>query len=890
MTPIRLLCVTLTSCLAAAIAVAQCDPRWVPVQGVAGAFGYGSPPSDSMLWDPDGPGPAGTQLVVVGNFACVGSSIAQGIARWDLEADQWLPLGDTSALNGWVRCVAALPNGDLVIGGNFTFNTPTGATTGLARWNGSAWTPFGQPFTGTQVLRMIVGSQGQLVVGGSYTAIGGIAANSVAQWDGTTWRPFGVGLTGGTASVTNLGFLPDGSLLVIGGFQNTGATSCRNVARWNGTGWAQVGPSLGSGIFSGLHIDSDGTFFVGFNFTATGPGFNLNRVACWNGTTWQELSGGVQPQFVGGQASVREITRLPTGELLVGGRFHSAGPTVASSIATWNGTGWSAMGSGVGQTSSTFEPVWTSTNLPDGRLFVAGDLRDAGLKSARQMAVWSGNSWSPVAKGVDDEVLALSPAAGGGYIVGGRFTRIGYIEAKGVAHWDGRNWRPLGNGLPSYVTCVLGLSNGYVFAGGVFTVQGSTQVSRAALWDGVRWTSLGGPQSVSSSVLAAVEDAAGRLYVGGAFSEFSGVQASRVVRWTGVAWEPLGAGVNGSVNDMALAPNGDLIVVGTFSTAGGMPASGVARWSDGQWSPIGSGVTSSGSYVNSVAVLSNGDIIIGGRFEALGSTPARNVARWDGAQWGALGAGLWSNLSTGDVDSVRVDASDQIICGGRFNQPFTGIARWNGQDWVPESPPVTGPNWVRKLAVTNSGELICSGDFYGFGPVTSVFVGRRTAEGAPWVAEHPKSQSARPGATLNLAAGLAHGYENTAPTTYQWYHDTAPIPGAAGALSANELALLSLPDFQPEQAGAYHVVFTSTCGTSESRAADILALPPCATSDYDGDGDAGTDSDIEAFFVCLAGACCPTCWHLGADFDADGDTGTDADIEAFFRVLAGGPC
>jgi hypothetical protein len=64
----------------------------------------------------------------------------------------------------------------------------------------------------------------------------------------------------------------------------------------------------------------------------------------------------------------------------------------------------------------------------------------------------------------------------------------------------------------------------------------------------------------------------------------------------------------------------------------------------------------------------------------------------------------------------------------------------------------------------------------------------------------------------------------------------------------------------------------------------------CGTVDFDGDGDVGTDADIEAFFACLAGNCCPTCWHLGADFDADGDAGTDADIESFFRVLSGGPC
>ncbi len=67
-------------------------------------------------------------------------------------------------------------------------------------------------------------------------------------------------------------------------------------------------------------------------------------------------------------------------------------------------------------------------------------------------------------------------------------------------------------------------------------------------------------------------------------------------------------------------------------------------------------------------------------------------------------------------------------------------------------------------------------------------------------------------------------------------------------------------------------------------------IPPCGTADFDGDGDVGTDADIEAFFACLGGNCCATCFAGGADFDGDGDVGTDADIEAFFRVLAGGAC
>ncbi|HYE63648.1 MAG TPA: lamin tail domain-containing protein [Phycisphaerales bacterium] len=72
----------------------------------------------------------------------------------------------------------------------------------------------------------------------------------------------------------------------------------------------------------------------------------------------------------------------------------------------------------------------------------------------------------------------------------------------------------------------------------------------------------------------------------------------------------------------------------------------------------------------------------------------------------------------------------------------------------------------------------------------------------------------------------------------------------------------------------------------------IFASPVlgCGPQDFNQDGDSGTDQDIEAFFACLGGNCCPTCWHGGADFNGDGDTGTDQDIEAFFRVLGGGTC
>jgi hypothetical protein len=68
----------------------------------------------------------------------------------------------------------------------------------------------------------------------------------------------------------------------------------------------------------------------------------------------------------------------------------------------------------------------------------------------------------------------------------------------------------------------------------------------------------------------------------------------------------------------------------------------------------------------------------------------------------------------------------------------------------------------------------------------------------------------------------------------------------------------------------------------------VFSTVACGSADFNGDGDTGTDADIEAFFACLGGTCCAACGS--ADFNGDGDVGTDADIEAFFRVLAGGSC
>jgi hypothetical protein len=106
-------------------------------------------------------------------------------------------------------------------------------------------------------------------------------------------------------------------------------------------------------------------------------------------------------------------------------------------------------------------------------------------------------------------------------------------------------------------------------------------------------------------------------------------------------------------------------------------------------------------------------------------------------------------------------------------------------------------------------------------------------------------------------------------TTYNFRFDT-PLPPAAAT------GRVTLGLFKPGTP------------TSVDVAAVVPGMPTCGSADFDHNGDAGTDADIEAFFACLAGNCCASCGST--DFNGDGDFGTDGDIESFFRVLAGGPC
>ena len=74
-----------------------------------------------------------------------------------------------------------------------------------------------------------------LYAGGSYTSIGGVAANRIAKFDGKTWTPLGTGLS--NAECYALGTY-DGALYAAGYFDLAGdVPGTAKLARWNGSDW-----------------------------------------------------------------------------------------------------------------------------------------------------------------------------------------------------------------------------------------------------------------------------------------------------------------------------------------------------------------------------------------------------------------------------------------------------------------------------------------------------------------------------------------------------------------------------------------------------------------------------------------------------------------------------
>ena len=132
--------------------------------------------------------------------------------------------------------------------------------------------------------------------------------------------------------------------------------------------------------------------------------------------------------------SVNALAIDDSGKLYAGGEFTTAGGVSANNIAVWDGISWSTLGSGMNE---GFPETIVRALAFDGsgNLYAGGAFTTAGVASANNMASWDGSSWSPLGSGMDRPVYALAVEVENNLYAGGHFDTAGGRPSAGIALW-----------------------------------------------------------------------------------------------------------------------------------------------------------------------------------------------------------------------------------------------------------------------------------------------------------------------------------------------------------------------------------------------------------------------------------------------------------------------
>lgn len=359
-----------------------------------------------------------------------------------------------------------------------------------------------------------------------------------------------------------------------------------------------------------------------------------------------------------------------------------------------------------------------------------------------------------VPTGINNNVHAIASRTSSEVVIGGDFTTVGGVPCDRIALWDGQSWSPMGGGVNGPVFGLAKVPDAALFfsdrivACGSFTTAGSVGAAKIAMWDGGSWSPLGagltGPGAVSASTVVALAN--GHVIVGGTFTAAGTTSVSNIAEWDGFGWQSLGAGVNGGVSDLAVMPNGDVVAGGSFTSAGGVSASRIARWNGSTWAPLGGGITTAFGSVYAVAVHSDGSIFAAEAWATGGFfTFSTRVVRWNGATWSQVGTSL-----PGIIYALHVLPDGDVLVGGGLGNtlgPVTqDLLRWDGSSWVSMEASYgwPGSNTVRvieRLALqpgpfnTLPGDLAIGGLFPSALGLPTEYVARVTTTCPPMATE-----------------------------------------------------------------------------------------------------------------------------------------------------------
>lgn len=313
------------------------------------------------------------------------------------------------------------------------------------------------------VVNAITVYNNKIVIGGSFTQVGGVPANNVAQWDGVNWQQVGTGFTDEVYSLTVF----NGNLIAAGKYLLVTPVDTARIFSYNGSAWQPLGKGFvnrTNEYVTSLLVHQGSLYAAGLfklNFTAGGA----SNVAVLTGSNWTNLGDGLDLE-------VMCMTSDGT-DIIAGGKFSSSDTAQVNHIARWNNSKWNSLGSGL---NGNVHALTTFNN----EIIAGGEFPG-------YISRFSG-SWQVLGNGVSDTVKSLVNYQNN-LIVGGSFRSAGLstdsLYVNGIAGWNGSLWAPLRTGMNKDVRALFTDSN-RLYAGGAFISAGGDSVNHIAYWDTIQ--------------------------------------------------------------------------------------------------------------------------------------------------------------------------------------------------------------------------------------------------------------------------------------------------------------------------------------------------------------------------------------------------------------------
>ncbi len=339
----------------------------------------------ALALQPDG------KVLVGGLFTTLGGTRRNYLGR--LNADGSVDATFNPGANDAVLALAVQQDGRIIVGGAFTtlggggMGTVTRHRLGRLNADGSIDSTFDSG-ANNQVNVLALQSDGRILVGGQFTALGGGGAGTIARRrlgrlnaDGSPDLEFDPGVDN---PVHTIAITAGGQILVGGSFTMLGGGGMGNtdrafIARLNADGSLDAGFDPGAdGTVQTLALDAAGRILVGGSFTTLGGG--------GMGTTARAFLGRLNPDGtvdasfdVGADGDVHAIATEADGGILVAGAFSRLGGggfgnILRSRLGRLDANGVVDAGFNPGANNT----VWSLAQQGDGRLLVGGAFTTLG--------------------------------------------------------------------------------------------------------------------------------------------------------------------------------------------------------------------------------------------------------------------------------------------------------------------------------------------------------------------------------------------------------------------------------------------------------------------------------------------------------------------------------